>query len=283
VGPDHRDVGVIPASADMLGAYLSWLRLQSYMPNSVNMARRVLHNFAARLEPRSLLEATRLDCEAFLGREITPGTRRVYRSRLRHFYTWAHDEELITLNPAARIPPIRVVKGLPRPISSPQLATALEAADPRMRAWLLLMALAGLRCVEVAGLRPLDVVETEGGPVLHLRITKGGKEATVPIHPALMEALAVLPIRDGAWWDCASKHVSQATGIFLRSAGVSATAHQLRHFAGTAWYKASGHDLLATARLLRHVSVDTTMGYAALDVGRTAQVVGAVPMALVTV
>lgn len=57
--------------------------------------------------------------------------------------------------------------------------------------------------------------------------------------------------------------------------------HRLRHFAGTAFYKASGHDLLATARLLRHSKVDTTMIYAQLDPTRPTEVVNAVPLRLV--
>jgi hypothetical protein len=61
---------------------------------------------------------------------------------------------------------------------------------------------------------------------------------------------------------------------------VNASAHQLRHFAGSAWYRASGYDLLVTSRLLRHVSVATTQIYAALDEARLAEVVGLVNVSM---
>jgi len=63
---------------------------------------------------------------------------------------------------------------------------------------------------------------------------------------------------------------------YLRSIGVDATAHTLRHYAGTTWYRASGHDLLTTAALLRHKDVSTTQVYARVDDERPTEVVHAV-------
>jgi site-specific recombinase XerC len=63
----------------------------------------------------------------------------------------------------------------------------------------------------------------------------------------------------------------------LQACGINATAHQLRHYAGSSWYKASQHDLLTTARLLRHADVSSTQIYAQLDPTRPAEVVGLVP------
>ena len=145
-----------------------------------------------------------------------------------------------------------------------------------MRAWLLCMTLAGLRCLEVAALRPSDLVEQPTGVLLHLRVTKGGGSATIPAHPLLLEALAVLPIRNGLWWDVSAGTLSASVNRHLRAAGVAGTAHALRHWAGTSWYRASGHDLLTTATLMRHASVDTTMIYAALDPARPQAVTRAV-------
>jgi integrase/recombinase XerD len=112
--------------------------MRSFQPATVSITRRVLSHFARTIEPRDLLEATRYDVEAFLSRDIAPGTRRVYRSRIRGFYLWCIEEELVQVSPAGRIPPIKVAKGLPRPISTEQLSAALEGAGPRMRAWLVL-------------------------------------------------------------------------------------------------------------------------------------------------
>ncbi len=71
--------------------------------------------------------------------------------------------------------------------------------------------------------------------------------------------------------------MSLIVGTHLKSCGVNASAHQLRHFAGTSWYRASGHDLLTTATLLRHANVQTTQRYAQLDPTRPTEVVNAVP------
>lgn len=93
----------------------------------------------------------------------------------------------------------------------------------------------------------------------------------------VLGALEDLPVHaPGLWWDVSAHHVGSTVGRHLRSVGVQASGHQLRHFAGTSWYRASGHDLLATAALLRHASVKTTMTYAGLDPTRGAEIVQAV-------
>lgn len=167
---------------------------------------------------------------------------------------------------------------MPRPISEEDLALALDNAPPRLRAWLLLMALAGLRALEISGLRPEDVIVSEHGALLFLRECKGGASATVPAHPAIVDALTQLPVRNGVWWSVLPRNVSSRVNKYLRSLGILATGHQLRHAAGTSWYRASGHDLLATAQLLRHARVSSTQIYAKIDAARPAQIV-----ALVTV
>lgn len=266
----------------LLESYRGRLVLAGVRPTTLRAKMYVLTAFAASIAPRELVDATRADCETFLtNRPLKPESRRAYRSALRGLYMWAADEELIPVDPTARIPTVRVPRGTPRPISAADLDRALSLGDARMRAWLLLMALAGLRCIEVAALRPMDLQQSEGGVLLYLRECKGGGTATVPAHPAILEALASVPIRDGLWWTCNPTTVSAQTSTFLRSIGIDATAHRLRHFAGSAWYRASGHDLLTTSTLLRHANVNTSMIYAQTDPTRPAEVVNAVPLRLV--
>lgn len=259
----------------LITAHTAHLRLASYRPSTVKARTAVLRSFGKTLEARqqTLTTAGRLDVEAFLGRDLAPESRRAYRGHLRGFYTWAVTEEFVHADPTAKLPAVRVPRGLPRPVPDEDLAKAVGNADPRMRAWLLLMALAGLRCLEVAGLRPSDVSVTDDGPLLYLRECKGGGTGVVPAHPALMAALIALPVRNGLWWDCTPRHVSSMVGLHLRAVGVNATAHRLRHSAGTAFYRASNFDLLATAQLLRHESVQSTQIYARVDPSRPAQVV----------
>lgn len=269
------------ASLQVIGAFLSRLRLAGMRPRTVETRQQTLAAFAAALAPGGLLEATRHDVEAFLGRPLSAASRVSYRAGLRSFYLWAVEDGLLEVDPTARVPVARVPKGLPRPITADELARLLAVADVQMRAWLLLMALGGLRCIEVSHLRPADLVPSETGTLLWLRECKGGGTGSVPAHPAVLAALADLPIRDGLWWTVKPATLSTQVGRHLRVCGVQGGAHRLRHYAGTAFYRASGHDLLVTARLLRHVKVDTTMIYAQLDPVRPAEVVNAVPLRLV--
>jgi integrase len=277
--PAHRHP--VEVVSPMLDSYLARLTLAAYRPRTITARRCCLAAFARSIQPRDLLEATRTDLEAYLSRPLRPETRRCYRAHLRAFYGWLADEELIAKDPTLRIPAIRVPRTTPRPISSEDLDRALAAGDARMRCWLLLMSLAGLRCVEVAGLRPGDLQHVEGGVLLYLREAKGGGTGVVPAHVSILEALAALPIRNGAWWTCSHGTVSAMVSEHLRACGIQATAHKLRHTAGSVWYRTSGHDLLTTAALLRHANVATTQKYAALDSTRAAEVVNAMPLRLV--
>lgn len=261
----------------LINAHINRIRLAGYRPRTVASREKVLRQFERTLAGRQIGEATRLDVEAFVGRDLAAESRRAYLGHLRAFFRWALDEEYVPTDPTSKLPSIRVPRGGPRPIDATQLVLAVKYADPRMRAWLLLMALGGLRCMEVAGLRPQDLLETESGVLLFLRETKGGASATVPAHPEVLGALSDVPIRNGAWWQCQAHSVSVMTSSYLRGRGVDATAHQLRHYSGTAWFRASGHDLLTTAALMRHASVKTTMLYAQLDPTRPAEVVNLVP------
>lgn len=262
----------------LIDSHLNRLVLASYRPSTLTSRRKCLMAFQHSLNGRPLTEATRLDVEAFLARNLAPESRRCYRNHLRAFYHWALDEGFITVDPTDKIPPIRIPKAQPRPIPEGDLTAALAHARPKMRAWLTLMALAGLRCVEVAALRPGDIQDSDAGPLLYLRECKGGGTAVMPCHPAILDALAVLPIRNGLWWSTDAAQVSRSVNLHLRRNGISSTAHALRHRAGTAFYRESGHDLLMTASLLRHANVATVQVYAALDPTRTFQVANLVSL-----
>lgn len=259
-------------------AYLNRLALAGYRPKTITARSRCLLAFEQTISPEPAHRASRRQIEAYLARPLAPESRRAYRAHLRGFFLWCVDDGLITEDPTGKIPPIRVPRAVPRPISGESLALALDQAAPRMRAWLVLMALGGLRRAEVAYLRPCDLLPMDSGMLLYLRETKGGGSAMVPAHPAILQALAVLPVRDGLWWSLNPTTVGASISAYLRSLGIDASGHQLRHTAGTSWYRASGHDVLTTATLLRHVSISTTQTYAQLDPTRPAEVVSLVPL-----
>lgn len=257
----------------MIRDHIAHLTLAGHRPRTIESRRQVLEAFRRSAHAHDLSRATSADVQEFLARDLKPASRRSYLAHLRGFYSWAVDEGLLQTDPTERVPSIRVKPGTPRPLSPDHLALALDSAPPRMRAWLLLMALEGLRCLEVAALRPSDLADVDGNRMLYLRECKGGGTATMPAHPAVVEALESLPIRNDRWWTVKASTISHEVSNYLRGLGIDATAHQLRHTAGTAWYRASDHDLLTTARLLRHAQVSTTQIYAQLDPRRPAEVV----------
>lgn len=262
----------------LITAYTNRLRLAGYRPASVKAKESCLRAFAASVAPHQVTHVGRLEVEAYLSRPLAPESRRAYRGHLRGFYVWALEEGYVQSDPTAKLPAIRVPRASPRPIKDTDLVLAIEQADVRMRAWLMLMSLGGLRCIEVAALRPDDLTVNEDGAMLFLRECKGGGTAHLPAHTHIVSALRRLPVRDARWWDVSAHHVSTTVGAYLRGLGINASAHQLRHWAGTAWFRESGHDLLATAVLLRHASVATTQVYAQLDPTRPASVVSKVSL-----
>lgn len=261
----------------LIDSHLSYLRFINRRRDTIKHRRDILNAFHRSILPRALTAASRNDVLAYVGRDsLAPASRRSYLAHLRGFYRWAVDEELMVTDPTRKIPTPALSPGTPRPLAQEAVEGAIMCANPRMRAWILLMYLAGLRSIEVAHLRPGDVL-FDPYPMLHLRVTKGGRPATVPAHPRVLHALSVMPVVDDAWWDVVPDTVSKLVAQHLREVGIDATGHQLRHTFATVMYEASGHDVLTTQRLLRHRNVSSTMIYADVAPTRPAQVVADVP------
>jgi integrase/recombinase XerC len=151
---------------------------------------------------------------------------------------------------------------VPHPISEAQLAQAMAGSNHRWRIILALAAYAGLRCCEIT------VLEREHITPAALRVAgKGGREATVPTHPALWMLVAGEPAgllartpAGGRFRDLSAAARAHFRRLELFGVGL----HQLRHRFGTLVYRAN-HDLLAAQRALRHASPVTTTRYTLLD------------------
>ncbi len=195
----------------------------------------------------------------------SPVARCVAVPHLHMFYLWAQRVELATHDPTLLMERPRLPRRLPRPIHDTDLALALAVAEGPMRAAILLAATSGLRCVEFAVLRWDDVNESS------LRVSgKGGKVRVVPLHVASRSTNSTdqtSTCSPGAPRRPRRARRSRATSAFLRSIGVDATAHQLRHWCATNAL-AGMNDLRAVQDLLGHATPTTTAIYAALDVRR---------------
>jgi integrase/recombinase XerC len=228
-------------------------------------------------EPGHLLRFERI---AIGGR--APETRRAYVCHIRAFYRWAHDSRIVTEDPSTLLTLPVIPRHLPRPIDEDDLAVALNAARPKMRAILTLGAFAGLRSIEIAGLDWSDLRrETDGAAFIHVRKGKGGKERMVEVGQMVIMALQAYGIKrrgpmflglDGRQID--AKSVSRSANRHLARHGVEATMHQLRHRYGTIAYQLS-HDLRMVQEQMGHASPQTTAGYTRASAEAAARMVAA--------
>lgn len=221
----------------------------------------------------------RFEQAAISGR--APETRRAYCCHIRAFYRWAMQTGIVTTDPSTMLTLPRVPKHLPRPIAEDDLAIAVAAAKPKMRAILTLAGWAGLRCVEIAALDWSDLQREQDGSSF-LRVQgKGGKERTVEIGETVLRALRGLGIKrrgpvfigqDGGRMSAHS--VSYVANRYLATQGVPATMHQLRHRYGTVAYQLS-RDIRLVQNQMGHASPNTTAGYTRVSSEAAAAMVAA--------
>lgn len=256
-------------------------RSRNLRPSTIEHRHRVINAFAATLRERAdLLVATEADVLAWLDAcAISARTRNTYLSVLDAFYTWAVARGYAEINPTVGIERPRLPRLLPRPALDDDFSAALEAADPRMRAWLCLAGYQGLRCFEIAGLDREDVLDGLPTPLLLVRDGKGGHQRMLPLHPETARVLHALPMPStGTIFTMVEGGPYRASTIsayicrFLHSLGLSVTPHNLRHWFGSTVYQQS-RDLRLTQELLGHASPVTTAGYAAFSPRAAAEIV----------
>lgn len=252
----------------LLRGYRLDQRRRGLLDSTINRRDRSLRTFSEWLAPRPLTAATTEEIEQFLdGRDLAAKGRYVWISLLHCFYEWAiragetdHDPTAVIIRPKLR-------KRLPRPVSDQSLELALEqTADADLRAWVVLAAFAGFRCIEIANLEHDGLIDTPDGLVLQV-VGKGDKERVVPAHPQVVAALERhgIPRRgrmfvhpSGRPWTPAQ--VSGRANRHLREIGVPETFHQFRHWFGTRVY-AEVRDLRVTQELMGHDHPVTTTIY----------------------
>lgn len=214
---------------------------------------------------KTVLNVTQHDLVMFMARDVSPATRATYATIFRVFYRFALEQGLITKSPMDGAPVPRRPKYAPRPVENIQLTRVLQACSRhRTRAMVLLAALAGLRVHEIAKIRGEDI-DLERATLTV--IGKGNKRAVIPLHPVLIELAQDMP-EIGYWfthWETpdepiTGKSCGQAISRAMHRAGVDATAHQLRHWYGTALLE-GGADLRTVQELMRHESLATTQIY----------------------
>ena len=264
---------------DTITKYLEHCETRSFRPTSLQQTRNVLLLIQRDLD---LLTADSAAVMALMASwRVAPETRGFRLSTLSGFMRWAVTTGLRHDDPTELIPRPKVRRYLPRPISTPDLLKGLQLADPRMRALLACGALAGLRCMEMAGLHGDDVRDDLPEPTIYVADGKGGRQRSVPAPQMLLDCLAAYRLPKGhrpiflqALHDApmSASDMSGTISRYFTSIGVRATAHQLRHWYATNIYAAS-RDLRLVQELLGHAHPQTTAIYTAVDMGLAAPVV----------
>jgi len=252
----------------MLTSYRAHMRRRALSAGTIDVRASVARRWCDHIgEP---FAAAGADVDAWLDtlEPLAPSTRYALVSHLHAFYLWAQREQLTDSDPTALIERPRLKQRLPRPIHPTDLDVALLTAGAHMRVALLLAATSGLRCCEIARLRWDDVHDGRARV-----LGKGSRERVVPLHAETVAALEHIS-RTGVHvlegWQSGHRSnpglgVSRRANAHLRSLGITATMHALRHYAGTEALRSSGGNLRQVQQLLGHASPATSALYAAID------------------
>lgn len=263
----------------LIDDYLADMRFRELSPVTIRMTRYNITKFAREvgLHDESMI-ALRHKLQQWLMRDsLQPQTRALWLTAIHCFYAWCNAEghfrrveapngALVDFDPTIGLTRPKSRKGTPHPIPEDELSLALEGADIRMRAWLLIGAECGARCKEIAGIRREDVWDHLQPMMLHLEFTKGNKPRDVPLTPDVLEAMHVVGMPEsGPLWNVTPAEVSTKVAKYLHGLGIKSTAHKLRHRYGTIVYKATGADSFLTAKLMGHSDPSITTTYAEPD------------------
>lgn len=253
-------------------AFRRYQQVRGLSPKTIRRRSVSIKQFADTIAPLSILEATGELIDDWLGTHPSAATRRAYRSDLMAFYVWAAKRDLCA-NPVLRTDSIRVPKPLPRPVPASYLEVILASAPPDVRLMIALAAYAGLRVAEISALERVDIDLMAKAPVLAVRSGKGSKDRLVPIHPDLAAMLHGL--RPGRLVNVSPATVSLKISAHLRSLGIEATAHQLRHTFGTELARSTEGNVILISKLMGHEDISTSMRYVGWAGGPGADAVAA--------
>ena len=199
-------------------------------------------------------------------------TRANYASRLRSMYKAMNKMGLIENRAIDDLPTPRKGRGLPHPLTPNEAKLVMTEARYPMRDWYILGCCAGLRAMEVAGLKGLDLEERSDGYILRIS-GKGGTDLMVPVAPIVAETIKKYGT-NGRLWNYSPNRLSKLAAQEMKRLGITEkTFHACRHYFATTMLEKSGGDLLAVRDLMRHSSVATTQVYTQLASGKTRSLV----------
>lgn len=274
------------AVMDLTGALDEWVSAMTAARRSTRTIQErllIIHALARSCDP---MICDWRDIAAYLGNpRWQRGTVRTYFDALGAWFKWLVIVEYRRDNPMLALPRPNAKHGVPRPITTTQLAQILRTVNRhRTRTMIILAAYQGLRVHEIA---KMDGKFIRNG---RLRVLgKGDSDWEIPLHELVAYEAQFYP-RIGLWFPSyaetlepvTAKNVSRVVSDTMRRAGVDATAHQLRHWMATEMLD-GGADIRTVQEVLRHLNIASTAIYTKVnDVKRRAAVDGLpVPLRIV--
>jgi integrase len=199
-------------------------------------------------------------------------TKGTYAARVRSIFKALRKMGLITNTADLDLPAVRKRRGLPHPLTPGEAELLMTKADLPMRDWFVIGCKAGLRTMEVAGLRGVDLEKQDDGYILRVA-GKGGTDLSVPVAPAVAHVI-LKHETSGKIWSVTPNALTKLCSAEMKRLGIpKKTFHACRHYFATNMLERSGGDLLAVRDLMRHSSVATTQVYTQLASGRTRSLV----------
>lgn len=245
----------MPADQQLIAAFTAHQRVRGLADRTIERREWSLGLLAAR---GPLTEHTPESIEAFMARWPSAQSRYSVRSDVHQFYRWCVRRDIMQYDPTDKVDSPKLPKRAPSPISIDELELAISVANLEQKRAIMLGAYAGLRCSEIAALTASDIDRRRG--VLTVRNGKGGKDATVPLAPALADILPLhgksVPYRSG-------QAVGSAIRRVFRHCGIVARPHDLRHTFGTEAAEVAEGNMELVRQLMRHESLLTTQRYTA--------------------
>lgn len=267
----------MPTLSDLAALYVADRRARGHFrPRTAQTVTYSLRGFC-RTVPDDPAELDVAAVEAWLATaRMAPATGRTRLSQVRVFCHWLIRRGHIERDPTLDVEGPRNPRYVPRGLQSAAVASALDAApDARARVVLLLMCQEGLRCCEVEALELGDFDFDEHLILVH---GKGGHERPLPVSDetwgAILEYLAEHPAHAGPLvrsynnphCGISAAYISTLAARWIRSGGVEATAHALRHTMATDMLRGGAH-LRDVQNALGHASISTTQRYLPWVVG----------------
>lgn len=216
--------------------------------------------------------ATTEDLQRLVMMVKASSTKATYAARIRSIYKSLRKMGLIENQADIDLPVVRKKRGLPHPLTPGEAELVMTKASMPMRDWFIIGCKAGLRAMEVANLRGVDLEKVDDGYILRVA-GKGGTDLSVPVADIVAQTILKHETQ-GKIWSVTANGLTKRCSDEMKRLGIpKKTFHACRHYFATNMLEKSNGDLLAVRDLMRHSSVATTQVYTQLASGRTRSLV----------